>query len=506
MENFDLMTVEPRVASAFEKSLSRVIGDDVLAAFKKIVNAKAFENRSWSFAEILQTLAPVSAKMLSFEVLFLDQELPLKIPQQNFRSEILNADFSPEELRSLDAKSLAALLIFATDLQSSFSLLQADLNRSFPPFESLRNAFHQLALQDLGQFIKSEAPSEKIIEWEKLRSLFQSLLPPTSEQPYCTDAFKRLRVNAEGDVFPCCYQRSQPMGNLFNSSIEEIIHGEFSQDLRFSVSHGILHPSCRIACPQNFRPKTLSVQKFERIEFLDIDPPNTHCNVGGTQPNEKNPACLMCERDALGYRFEKDSADEVLVKIRPLLSDLKNVHIQGVAEVFWKDLVFDYLDLLEYEKAKAHLHISTTSNATVFTPARQMKWIKRIRSSGIGFSIDAADPETYVKIRRLDMLDKVHEHLLHYTQLLKDHPGHVFRIINNINKLNAAEIYGMVEFANRTCAYEIEFQLTSDNGKCSDIIIFPGDQEFKEIVSDQLERAAKDFPIRIVKFRGMEVL
>ena len=289
-------------------------------------------------------------------------------------------------------------------------------------------------------------------------------------QPFCTDPFNRVRVTSEGDVFFCCYQRKTPIGNLLTSSMEEIWDSPLAREIRESTARGVMHKTCLVPCPKAYVPKVKHQPPVEPTpQFLDIDPPNTHCNVGGKKPTLENPACIMCERSVDDYRFEDDRSQSVLPKLAPILPQIKMIHVQGVSEVFWQDLLFKYLETLNFAPFKNSIILSTTSNATVFPPKKQEKWLASAASTGISFSIDAASASTYEKIRILPVYETVLNNIRNYSRLVANTPQHRFRIQNNINTLNLHEVRGMVAFAAEVEADEIEFNLTG--GHRTEILI-----------------------------------
>src|SRR6185312_17254025 len=62
---------------------------------------------------------------------------------------------------------------------------------------------------------------------------------------------------------------------------------------------------------------------------------------------------------------------------------------------------------------------------------------------------DAGTPETYVKIRRLDVFDRVLENLMAYAEERKAYPRAGLVIHNNINLLNVDEVVEVVRIAAR---------------------------------------------------------
>ena len=215
-----------------------------------------------------------------------------------------------------------------------------------------------------------------------------------------------------------------------------------------------------MACPYIYQERHALKQEqtqLLKVESLDIDPPNSHCNIGGAKPSEADPACIMCERSLPDYRFEADYASTVLPKIQA--EDFKNFHVQGVSEPFFHGLIFDYMEKINF-KNNDRSHVSTITNGIVFDSKKQERWIRSFNHSHVGFSIDASTAETYKKIRRLDTFQMVIRNIENYSRLIADKPQHSMRILHNINTLNINEVVEMVEFAKKVNAGDIEFNLT----------------------------------------------
>ena len=83
---------------------------------------------------------------------------------------------------------------------------------------------------------------------------------------FCRNVFNRLRVDSAGDVAPCCYavEGELSLGNLQESSFDEIWNGPSAQDLRRGMMCGdvpALCSSCRYIDPVAPQP---------RLEFLAV--------------------------------------------------------------------------------------------------------------------------------------------------------------------------------------------------------------------------------------------
>ncbi|MDO9183589.1 MAG: SPASM domain-containing protein, partial [Bacteriovorax sp.] len=316
---------------------------------------------------------------------------------------------------------LSVLPTFSRHDESVNSITQ-DVRFRNPDIETAFVQLNQIEMIIANAFIRGSSSTETWHEdWLKQLS---AGLKEKKKLPYCQDPFNRLRVTSEGDVFFCCFQRKSPIGNLLTNTIDEITNTELAKDIQESVIRGELHKTCQIeACPHAHVERAAFdvnyIYDTNKLRFLDIDPPNTHCNIGGEKPSESNPACIMCERSLPDYRFETDRSEIVLSKLSA--DKFTNIHIQGVSEPFFQDLIFNYLEKINFKDLPGQT-LSTISNAIVFNKAKQERWLSLATHSGIGFSIDASTLETYLKIRRLNTFDVVLKNIKSYSELIKDIP------------------------------------------------------------------------------------
>jgi MoaA/NifB/PqqE/SkfB family radical SAM enzyme len=199
---------------------------------------------------------------------------------------------------------------------------------------------------------------------------------------------------------------------------------------------------------------------------LEIDLPNTHCNVGGLNPDQiKSPACIMCERASPFFKPEKNHLFEVLAKIKHIVPNLSQIHIQGIAEPFYQTrndgfLLFDVMDALGFDEFAEKITISVTTNGTLFKKSVRERYLKRAPNSITNFSIDAATPETFKAIRIFDCFDNVIDNMYEFS-LERNRPKQFLRIHNNINTMNVHEVIGMVQIAHRANVECVEFNSTN---------------------------------------------
>lgn len=273
----------------------------------------------------------------------------------------------------------------------------------------------------------------------------------------------------------CCYQRLIPIGNILEQSFESIWYGPIAQDIRAKIIASELPPACLGGgCPYLYqgRHKSDSVENIKLPNIFFIYLPNTHCNIGGIRPTAKTPACIMCERDAPGYVFDKvNRLSEILPLLKPYMKHIHQIHVQGVAEAFWKDALFDVLNLLDFDSHKNHIQVTTVTNGILLNKDRLTRFLDRVPRVGVAWSLDAATPETYQKIRRLNVFEQICENIQEYSKLKSVRGDMEFKIQHNINTLNVHEIIQMVRFAHSVQVEVLEFNVTGSTGHIDHILV-----------------------------------
>jgi hypothetical protein len=262
-------------------------------------------------------------------------------------------------------------------------------------------------------------------------------------------------LNGWGDVSMCCYQLHQLGNVLGGKTVLDIWNSPTAREIREHTNQGKLHPICTSwnTCPFLVQKKwdfEFKVnQDFNYPTYLEICLPNTHCNIGGENPNADNPACIMCCRN---YDMKKQpNITHILCeKSKCLMPYLRYLCVLGTAEPFWKDAVFDVFDQLEFHKYKHRITFTTNCNVTCLVEKTINRFFDEVQQSDMSFSIDAASEETYMKIRRIDGYNLVLNNLKMYMKARDQHGGcdrHKAVIYNNINLLNVHEMVKMVETA-----------------------------------------------------------
>ena len=286
---------------------------------------------------------------------------------------------------------------------------------------------------------------------------------------YCILPFRRLKIDADGTYQSCCHQTNH-YGNLIKDgiSLEQAFKNKEIVDVKNSVLGSKLHTSCNNAqCPMYYTDlkKDLPVELSKYPQEIELSLPSTWCNIGGLNPTP-DTACIMCPRSSVKYmnsQPKEDYTDQLLDIIKPAIPYLRSLSVLGVAEPFWKGKVFDVLDKLDWKTHKEGKWFWTYCNGSIFGDKYQDLFLNEYTSlSAIGFSIDAATPETYQKIRRIDFLPTIQRNLEKYFKKVHDlEPGRDTSFTAyNINMLNLHEMEDMLRFGNSIGVFKVQFTLT----------------------------------------------
>lgn len=285
-------------------------------------------------------------------------------------------------------------------------------------------------------------------------------------QVHCSLPFNRIKIDADGKYQSCCHQ-SEYYGNILTDDIS--LEDAFKNRLLLEVKNSGLTTKLHSMCNNNRCPLYSMGDKLTRgsevfLEKYPIDIeislPSTWCNIGGLKPTP-DTACIMCPRSSMEYmkwQPKEDYTDKIIEKVKPLMPYIKTLNIQGISEPFYKNKLFDIFDTLSFKDHNNHIFFWTFSNGSIFNDKIQDRFLKYVKHSVIGFSLDAATPETYKKIRRIDYQKTIDNIGLYFKKI--DNINNSAFISYNINMINLHEMEEMVIFAHNIGANSAQFTLT----------------------------------------------
>lgn len=227
---------------------------------------------------------------------------------------------------------------------------------------------------------------------------------------YCITPFILVSIQELGDVYlcGCTWWMSQPVGNIYKSTLDEILSSQTAKDIRQSIIDGSY-----VYCNE----KVCGVIANNGLNTIDTLPPNVAVLVNDSSKYNLpyhihlvldqtcNLSCPSCRTQVIKVpnkqkQQQKDLGRTILKNLFSTPTDQKMIiEISGGGELFSSEMLMEML-LGVNVKQFPNLEIHIGTNATLVVK----KW-KRIQSiekfiKKITVSVDAGSAPVYERVRR----------------------------------------------------------------------------------------------------------
>ncbi len=306
---------------------------------------------------------------------------------------------------------------------------------------------------------------------------------PTYKEWYCSFPFERMEILPRGEVYTCCsgaLKSDYYIGNIYKQSIEEIWNSERAQRLRYSVTKGdfeYCHEYCLWLAQRN-QPVHMTemqpVQKKDGKEFpyrcyqdCRIDEYPKIITLGCDETcNLKCPSCRS-SRKALEKEKSQQLLKMLMEKIWPLMGNCEQLELLSTGEVFASAACSAFLKALRVEDCP-RLAIRIITNAQLFTRKCWAEFSNLHQFKLLFYvSVDAAEKETYEKIRRGGKWEQLHENMKLISELRQR--GIIRELTLNfvVQEDNYLQMPAFVELAGKWGADAVNFQYMTNWGTLS---------------------------------------
>lgn len=196
----------------------------------------------------------------------------------------------------------------------------------------------------------------------------------------------------------------------------------------------------------SLKPQLLQEECSWLPQVLEIETTNI-CNI--------NPPCVMCPRVLRPPKLEKTMSESLLNKLKPYLKEAQMVSLHGSGEPLVDGRVFDFLKVIDAQKTITKFN----TNGLLLNKKNAEKIIKK-QVKEVNFSLDAATPQTYRKIRGQDFF-KVKENIKLLAKLKEKKSSRypVIKINMVLMKENFPEMAAFVALAKDVGAEAVDFRL-----------------------------------------------
>jgi radical SAM protein with 4Fe4S-binding SPASM domain len=317
---------------------------------------------------------------------------------------------------------------------------------------------------------------------------------PIYKGKFCQTPFEVLQIDEDGDVMLCGCQLHMPyvVGNIYQDSLETIWNGEKAHQVRQAVLDEDF-TYCNWACSSLHdlpnRPIQLpTVSTFPKTVKIDLD---RSCNL-------KCPSCreqIIIEKSS--SRIDKQVELYEQIKKYALENPNTDITISPLAsgEIFASYSGLNFLkSLINYPFKNIRLHITT--NGTLINRNRDLIQSIQHLIQQFSISIDAATPETYMKVRGGDWNE-----LLLGLEFMKEITPRSLNFSFCIQQNNFFEIEKFAKFADHYGA-NVSYQKLLDWGHWTiawwhDNNVFDRTRDTFNIALDSLNRAQQLYGSKI---------
>jgi MoaA/NifB/PqqE/SkfB family radical SAM enzyme len=200
-------------------------------------------------------------------------------------------------------------------------------------------------------------------------------------ETFCPRLWDEIYINERGQVFSCCHEGPQVLGNIYEARIEDICNNDIIRRQRKASLKGRLrcYKQCTLldksAIVAEDKPLTIDYSELKRLKVMFGE----GCNID----------CIMCQQNGKS----RDYLDHEKLIENIALSPFELVEIQGGEPLFIKParLFFDFV-------ASQGKKTSMLTNGMLVTE----RWAEKIARHGsfIHFSLNAASKETHERVNR----------------------------------------------------------------------------------------------------------
>lgn len=282
----------------------------------------------------------------------------------------------------------------------------------------------------------------------------------------CPEPFNGISIGTSGDVSMCGCQMWQPtvIGNVLDSTIEQMLSSNLAQDIRNSIRKGTYEYCDETRCGIIENERLVPVGDLcgrDKEKFFDstiVDTPK-YVNIGGDKTC--NLSCPSCRTEVINNDDEQDLKNKTVMSMiseqvfNTSSNEPVSVTISSEGEIFASRNMLNFLEKFPIDRYPK-LELCLQSNGLLI----KSKWhkIEHLANNinSLSLTIDSQNPKVYEKLRRGGKFEKILENL-NFVQELKEQYGFKYAIRMVVQKDNMDEIEDFYKFAISHGADSVEY-------------------------------------------------
>ncbi len=299
-----------------------------------------------------------------------------------------------------------------------------------------------------------------------------------AERLFCSQPFERFEIlgggGERGDVYFCCQNWvTRSIGNMVESSVDEVWNGRSARQFRRSILNGTFEYCRQDICPYLQRvdgpvkrvsevtdPDLLRIIR-EELTVLPFGPKDIICCFD----QSCNLSCPTCRTKIIMETKHEGAILDIQKRLdEEALADARLLYITGSGDPFGSPYFRRWLQTMKRSSMpkleRLHLH----TNALLWTPRMWLSIPAETRAlvKAATISIDAARPATYAENRRGGDFQTLLKRLAFIAQLRREGPLEYLEIHMTVQANNFNEMPEFVELGRRHACDRISFHKMLD--------------------------------------------
>lgn len=281
----------------------------------------------------------------------------------------------------------------------------------------------------------------------------------------CYRPFTSALIDDFGDVYFCCMawqiNNSLKLGNLKENSLEELWNNDKAKIIRADMyAHKTSHYCSEKTCPIRLSKTMIDINNLLDPYYKDLFTEQTIDDVNNNNPTLKsfpsfialgldkrcNLDCIMCTAkniDGLTFLEIEKTVSNLFKEIKKNITDVRRLFLSANGEpLLSKDVISLLRETATLKENK--ISIEMLSNGNLLTP-KIFNQIKHNNFFSMAFSIDAANKETYERIRRKGNWVQLMKNLTYISQLRGESKIRHFEINMTVMEMNYRQIYDFIK-------------------------------------------------------------
>jgi MoaA/NifB/PqqE/SkfB family radical SAM enzyme len=276
-------------------------------------------------------------------------------------------------------------------------------------------------------------------------SILSSFKKIFSKKYLCKAPFNNIYIGGDGSITPCCFNRTDILGNIYDTPLKDILLSPKSLELRALIKNGIFPTGCKF-CKNQVEKKNKAnsgIVTYEKFPFQENYPSVIEFELSYAC----NLRCTMCQlnEDHLFVNPVKIGTNKysIISQISPYLDKVKLMRFYG-GEPFFIEEYYSIWEKVVDINPTCHFIIQT--NGTIYNQR-----VKEITSKGIfnfNMSLDSLDKKTYEAIRIKADFEKSMSNLFSFRDIAR-YNNQIMSISVCPMRINWKEIPFIVKFCNK---------------------------------------------------------